>query len=82
MNFDDNSIKLKLNLQKNTAKGDSELGEKVIAYTGEVDYVDNVKNKPTLDGKTIVGDMFEEDPTMQPLELSEINDMFNQVFGE
>lgn len=80
MNLDDNSINLKLNLQKNTAKGNSELGEKVFSYQGDIDYEKNVINKPKLNGKVIVGEMEEDDPTMIPIDLSELNDMFNSVF--
>ena len=72
---------LKLNLQKNTAKGDSELGEKVFSYSGDINYEKNVTHKPTLNGKTIVGDMFEEDPTMIPLNILELNKLFDEVFS-
>lgn len=80
MTFDDNSIKLSLNLQRNTNKVDSELGEKVISYMGDIDYEKNVINKPKLNGQVIVGEMEEIDPTMIPIDLSELNDMFNSVF--
>lgn len=81
MNFDENNIKLKLDLQKNTTDSTSPLGEKVFSYMGDIDYEKNVINKPKLNGKTIIGNIEEEDPSMQPIELKELNKLFDEVFN-
>lgn len=54
--------------------------EAIVTYSGPIDYEENVINKPLLNGKTIVGNMTEDDPTMQPMDLIELNNIFNSIF--
>ena len=81
MNLQNNIISMKMSLGNNTTKRKSSLTEKVATYNGAVDYEKNVVNKPTLNGKEIVGDMTEDDPSMVAIELSELNKLFKSVFG-
>ena len=80
MNLQDNNISLKLDISL-PKKNKSTLNEQVITYDGNVDYEKNVINKPRLNGKEIVGDMTEEDPNVQPIELNELSNIFDTVFN-
>ena len=80
MNLQDNNISLKLDISL-PKKNKSTLNEQVVTYDGNVDYEKNVINKPKLNGKEIVGDMTEEDPNVQPIELNELSNIFDTVFN-
>ncbi len=80
MNLQDNNISLKLDISL-PKKNKSTLNEQVVTYDGNVDYEKNVINKPRLNGKEIVGDMTEEDPNVQPIELNELSNIFDTVFN-
>lgn len=72
-------------LRPSTASLNEELSgltEKIVTYDGQIDYEKNIINKPTFNGKEMVGDIQEEDPTVQPIELAELNDIFNSIFAE
>lgn len=81
MKISSNNVSLNLNL--NNSKGNKnspKIQEKVVSYSGDVDYVNNVINKPTFNGKEMVGDIVEDDPSMQAISLEELNNMFNSIF--
>ncbi len=79
MNISSNNISIKFNTgNKNQNK--TRITEKIVTYAGDVDYEKNVVNKPTLNGKELVGNVTEDDPTMQAISLEELNKMFNSVF--
>lgn len=65
---------------KNKDASTNSTHERVVTYDGPVDYEKNVVNKPRLNGKEIVGDIEEEDPTMEAISLEELNSIFNSVF--
>lgn len=55
--------------------------EAIVTYGGVIDYEENVTNKPKLNGRTITGDMKEEDPNVQAIDLAELNAIFNSIFN-
>ena len=79
MNIPSNQISMKMNVGTNFKN--TKLNEKVVTYQGEVDYEKNVVNKPTLNGKEIVGDMTEDDPSMVAIDLADLNNMFKSIFN-
>ena len=80
MKISSNSLSMKLNLGKSQSNNTTKIQEKVVSYSGEVDYETNVINKPTFNGKELVGDVVEDDPNMQAISLEELNNMFNSIF--
>lgn len=54
-----NDIHININANVNTIDG--QIAESVVIYGGDLDYT-KLKNKPTLNGKEIVGAMQETDP--------------------
>lgn len=81
MKIQDNNISLKLSASSLPKKKDSKVNEEIVTYQGKVDYEKNVINKPTLNGKELVGDVVEEDPSMVAIELSELSTLFNSIFN-
>lgn len=81
MKIQDNNISLKLSASSLPKKKDSKVNEEIVTYQGKVDYEKNVINKPTLNGKELVGDVIEEDPSMVAIELSELSNLFNSIFN-
>lgn len=81
MKIQDNNISLKLSASSLPKKKDSKVNEEIVTYQGKVDYEKNVINKPTLNGKELVGDVVEEDPSMVAIELSELSNLFNSIFN-
>lgn len=55
--------------------------EAIVTYGGVIDYEENVTNKPKLNGRTIIGDIKEEDPNVQAIDLAELNAIFNSIFN-
>ena len=81
MKIQDNNISLKLSASSLPKKKDSKVNEEIVTYQGKVDYEKNVINKPNLNGKELVGDVLEEDPSMVAIELSELSTLFNSIFN-
>ena len=79
MNIQDNNISLKLNTTALPKKKTAKINEKIVTYGGEVDYEKNVINKPTFNGKELVGDVVEEDPSMVAISLAELNTIMNGI---
>ena len=46
----------------------------------ELDYND-LKNKPTINGETLAGNYNEKDPTVKPMDSSDVDDVWKEVFG-
>ena len=79
MSLDSNSIHLKMKLNSTSQKANVKPTEKVVTYNGEVDYEKNVINKPTLNGKEIVGDITEDDPSVGSISLSELSNICSSI---
>lgn len=80
MKIQDNNISLKMSSSNLPKTGKSKINEEIVTYQGKVDYNTNVINKPTFNGKEMVGDITEDDPSMVAIELSEIGKLFNSIF--
>lgn len=78
MKVQNNDIQMRLDTSLPKKKNYVE--EKVVTYGGNVDWEKNVINKPTFNGKEMVGDITEDDPSMIPITLSELNTMLNGIF--
>ena len=79
MNLQNNNISLKMDISNLPKKQNVSLNEQVITYGGKVDYEKNVINKPTLNGKELVGDITEEDPSMVAISLSDLSSMLDGI---
>lgn len=79
MNLQNNNISLKMDISNLPKKQNVSLNEQVITYGGKVDYEKNVVNKPTLNGKELVGDITEEDPSMVAISLSDLSSMLDGI---
>lgn len=79
MNLQNNDIKLKLDVNALPKKQNTKINEKVVSYDGKVDYEKNVINKPTFNGKELVGDVVEEDPSMVAISLAELSSILNGI---
>ena len=79
MHVSNNNVPVHFQTNGNEKHIGGKVSDQIVIYSGDVDYVNNVVNKPTLNGKTIVGNMEEEDPTIQPITLEEINNLFDSV---
>jgi len=79
MNLQNNNISLKMDISNLPKKQNVSLNEQVITYGGKVDYEKNVINKPTLNGKELVGDIIEEDPSMVAISLSDLSSMLDGI---
>ena len=79
MNAQSNSIHLKMSINQSSQLNNVKPSEKVVTYNGEVDYEKNVINKPTLNGKEISGEMFEDDPSVGSVSLSELSNICNSI---
>lgn len=79
MNLQNNNISLKMDISNLPKKQNVSLNEQVITYGGKVDYEKNVINKPTLNGKELVGDVSEEDPSMVAISLSDLSSMLDGI---
>lgn len=78
MKVQNNDIQMRLDTSLPKKKNYVE--EKVVTYGGNVDWEKNVINKPTFNGKEMIGDITEDDPSMIPITLSELNTMLNGIF--
>ena len=81
MKIQDNNISLKMSATGIPKKNNPVINEQIVTYQGQVDYEKNVVNKPTLNGKELVGDVTEEDPSVNSIDLTELSNMFNSVFN-
>lgn len=79
MNAQSNSIHLKMSINQPSQLKNVKPSERVVTYNGEVDYEKNVINKPTLNGKEISGEMFEDDPSVGSISLSELSNICNSI---
>ena len=79
MNLQNNNISLKMDISNLPKKQKVSLNEQVVSYGGKVDYEKNVINKPTLNGKELVGDITEEDPSMVAISLSDLSSMLDGI---
>jgi len=79
MNLQNNNISLKMDISNLPKKQNVSLNEQVVTYGGKVDYEKNVVNKPTLNGKELVGDITEEDPSMVAISLSDLSSMLDGI---
>lgn len=80
MNLQSNNISLKLNTSNLPQKSKTSINESVVTYGGKIDYETNVTNKPTFNGKELVGNVEEEDPSMVAIDLEDLSNMFNSIF--
>lgn len=79
MKVQSNDIEMKLDVDALPRKKNY-IQEQVVTYQGNVDWEKNVINKPTFNGKEMVGNVEEEDPSVQAIDLAELNTMFNSIF--
>ena len=79
MKVNSNNIDMKIDVDALPRKKNY-VQEQVVGYQGNVDWEKNVVNKPTFNGKEMIGDITEEDPSMQAIDLAELNTMFNSIF--
>ncbi len=79
MKVNSNNIDMKIDVDALPRKKNY-VQEQVVGYQGNVDWEKNVINKPTFNGKEMIGDITEEDPSMQAIDLAELNTMFNSIF--
>lgn len=79
MKVQSNDIEMKIDVTALPRKKNY-IQEQVVGYQGDVDWKKNVVNKPTFNGKEMVGDISEEDPSMVAIDLAELNNMFKSIF--
>lgn len=81
MKVQNNNISLKMSASGIPKKNNPVINEQIVTYQGKIDYEKNVVNKPTLNGKELVGDVTEEDPSVNAIELEDLSNMFNSIFN-